>query len=45
METALGRAAEPEEIVRLVMFLASDKGSFITGTTYLADCGRMVRRK
>ena len=45
METALGRAAEPEEIVHLVMFLASDKGSFITGTTYLADCGRMVRRK
>ncbi len=45
METALGRAAEPEEIVRLVMFLASDRGSFITGTTYLADCGRMVRRK
>ena len=45
METALGRAAEPEEIVRLVMFLASDLGSFITGTTYLADCGRMVRRK
>jgi len=45
METALGRAAEPEEIVRLVMFLASDQGSFITGTTYLADCGRMVRNK
>ena len=43
MQTALGRAAEPEEIVRLVMFLASDKGSFITGTTYLADCGRMLR--
>ena len=45
METALGRAAEPEEIVELVMFLASDKGSFITGTTYLADCGRMIRSK
>ena len=45
MRTALGRAAEPEEIVRLVMFLASDKGSFITGTTYLADCGRMIREK
>ena len=45
METALGRAAEPEEIVRLVMFLASDQGSFITGTTYLADCGRMLLRK
>ena len=44
MQTALGRAAEPAEIVELVMFLASDKGSFITGTTYLADCGRMVRR-
>ena len=45
METALGRAAEPEEIVRLVMFLAGDQGACITGTTYLADCGRMIRRK
>lgn len=45
MQTALGRAAEPEEIVRLVMFLASDRGSFITGTTYVADCGRMIRSK
>ena len=43
MQTALGRASEPEEIVRLVMFVASDNGASITGTTYLADCGRMLR--
>jgi len=41
MQTALGRAAEPAEIVELVMYLASDKGAFITGTTYLADGGRV----
>ena len=41
MQTALGRAADPAEIVELVMYLASDKGAFITGTTYLADGGRV----
>ena len=41
MKTALGRAAEPAEIVNLVMYLASDKGAFITGTTHIADGGRL----
>ena len=41
MPTAIGRAAEPSEIVQLVMYLASDKAAFITGTTYLADGGRV----
>lgn len=45
MTTALGRASEPEEIVGLVMFLASSHGASVTGTTYLADCGRMVLQK
>ena len=43
MPTAIGRAAEPAEIVQLVMYLASDKAAFITGTTYLADGGRLCR--
>ena len=41
MPTAIGRAAEPAEIVELVMYLASDRAAFITGTTYTADGGRL----
>ena len=40
MRTALGRAAEPQEIVDAVMFLASEKASFITGIDLLIDGGR-----
>ncbi len=37
--TPLGRFAEPKEIAELVSFLASEKASFITGTTYIIDGG------
>lgn len=40
MKTPLGRAAEPQEIVDMVLYLASDKSSFVTGSTFLMDGGR-----
>lgn len=42
MKTLAGRAAEPQEIVDLILYLASDKAAFITGTTILIDGGRNV---
>lgn len=42
MKTALGRAAEPEEIVNFILYLASHEGSFFTGESILIDGGRSV---
>lgn len=42
MKTAMGRAADPQEIIDTVLFLASDKSSFTTGVNVLVDGGRLV---
>ena len=44
MKTAIGRAAEPEEIIDSVLFLASDKSRFTTGVNLLIDGGRLIAR-
>lgn len=40
MPTLLHRAAEPQEIIDLILFIASDKGQFINGENILIDGGR-----
>ena len=36
------RAAQPEEIARLAVFLASSDSDYVTGATYFMDGGLMI---
>jgi 2-deoxy-D-gluconate 3-dehydrogenase len=38
----LGRQAEPDEMARIILFLATDASSYITGSTVIADGGFML---
>src|SRR5919204_393113 len=40
-EIPLGRVGQPEEVAKLVAYLASDEASYITGTTVVIDGGLM----
>ncbi|MDJ0894612.1 MAG: glucose 1-dehydrogenase [Alphaproteobacteria bacterium] len=40
--TPLGRIGRPEEIAELALFLLSERSSFITGQTFVADGGRVT---
>ena len=39
----MGRLAEPEEIARVVVFLASDDASYMTGAMVSVDAGYAAR--
>ena len=45
MHTLLGRAAEPQEIIDLILFIASDKGQFINGENIMIDGGRNAMQR
>ena len=45
MSTLLGRAGEPQEIVDLCLFLASEKGQFINGDNIMIDGGRSAMKR
>ena len=41
-QTPLGRAAKPEEIAEVILFLASDKSNYINGQTLIVDGGYSI---
>lgn len=42
LKTLVGRAAEVQEVVDFILYLASDKAAFITGTNHFIDGGRIA---
>ncbi len=42
LPTRLGRAAEPDEVVTMILYLCSDEASFVTGQNFVIDGGRSV---
>ena len=41
-DLAIPRIAEPDEITRLALFVASDEASFSTGSEFIADGGHLI---
>ena len=41
MPTLLGRAAELDELVDVILFMCSENASFITGSNHVVDGGRL----
>jgi NAD(P)-dependent dehydrogenase (short-subunit alcohol dehydrogenase family) len=42
-EIPIGRFAEPEDVAKVMVWLATDEASYVTGTNVVVDGGRMVR--
>ena len=45
MKTLLGRAADPQEIIDLILFINSSKGQFINGENIMIDGGRNAMQR
>lgn len=45
MGTLMGRAAQPQEIIDLILFIASEKGQFINGENIMIDGGRNAAKR
>lgn len=45
MPTLMHRAAEPQEIIDLILFIASEKGQFINGENIMIDGGRNAAKR
>ncbi|XP_049878989.1 3-oxoacyl-[acyl-carrier-protein] reductase FabG-like [Pectinophora gossypiella] len=41
--TALNRVSQPEEIANLIEYLAGEKAVGITGSTFVVDCGTLIK--
>jgi hypothetical protein len=41
-KTCVGRLGSPEEVANVLVFLASDKANYITGTTIVVDGGKLA---
>ena len=42
-ETPIGYFSEPEDVAKVMVFLATDEAGYMTGTNVLVDGGRLVR--
>ncbi len=38
----LQRFGKPEEVAQLIKYLCSEQGSFLTGSNYVIDCGKVI---